>query len=212
MPQLTGAAADSTDTDGLVLDRYGRMLLSTAAASIDHGLNTGAPLTVVAGDYPEPLRPLTPTFVTLECEDRLRGCVGSAEAHRPLIEDVAANAFAAAFRDGRFPPLSAAEREGLDVSVSLLSAPQPLAFTDDDDLLGQLRPGIDGLILECGRRRALFLPQVWSLLPTPHTFVAHLKRKARIEDDTDPARISAWRFRARSLSSASLPDRAALWR
>jgi AmmeMemoRadiSam system protein A len=206
------ASGDAAEPAGLLLNQYGPVLLSTAAASIDHGLDTGAPLTVTAEDYPEPLRSLTATFITLECDGRLRGCVGSAEAHRPLIEDVAANAFAAAFRDGRFPPLFAHERAGLGVSVSLLSPPQPLDFADDDDLLLQLRPGTDGLILECGRRRALFLPQVWTLLPTPEAFLAQLKRKARIEDDTDPAEIHAWRFRATSLSSASLPDAGALWR
>ena len=210
MPAAPGEAA--ADMAGSLLERYGPMLLATAAASIDHGLDSGAPLTVAADDYPEALRMPTATFVTLECEGHLRGCVGSAEAYRSLIEDVAANAFAAAFRDTRFPALTAGERGDLDVSVSLLSPAQPLAFADDDDLLAQLHPGIDGLILECGRRRALFLPQVWSVLPAPPTFLSQLKRKARIEDDTDPAEISAWRFRAWSLSSGSLPDRAALWR
>jgi AmmeMemoRadiSam system protein A len=205
------APADTSDAANLLLNRYGPMLLATAAASINHGLDTGAPLNVAADDYPEPLRSSTATFVTLEADGHLRGCVGSAEAHRPLIEDVAANAFAAAFRDSRFPPLTAPERDAMDVSVSLLSPPEPIEFAADDDLLEQLRPGIDGLILEWRHRRALFLPQVWTLLPTPEAFLAQLKRKALIENETAPAQISAWRFRATSLSSASLPGHVVLW-
>ncbi|MFO1127201.1 MAG: AmmeMemoRadiSam system protein A [Rhodospirillales bacterium] len=186
-----------------VLDRYGPTLLSTAAASIDHGLSQGGPLDVAAADFDDALRAPRATFVTLQRHGSLRGCIGSAEAYRPLIEDVAANAFAAAFRDSRFPPLTLAERDGLEISVSVLSPPEPLRFADNDDLVRLLRPGVDGLILQYGHRRALFLPQVWAALPAPAMFVAELKRKAGIHDPVDAARLKASRFLACSLSSTA---------
>ena len=115
---------------------------------------------------------------TLTQDGRLRGCIGSLEAQRPLGEDVRHNARAAALSDPRFPPLTRAEVAGTRIEVSLLSTPKPLAFADHADLIAQLRPGEDGLILECGGARGTFLPQVWESLPDPEQFVAELKRKA----------------------------------
>ena len=118
------------------------------------------------------------TFVTLTQGGALRGCIGSLEAHRPLQEDIEHNALAAAFRDPRFPPLSADELASVRIEVSRLSTPEPLPFTDEANALQQLRPGIDGLILTAGHRRATFLPQVWAQLPDPAEFLVHLKYKA----------------------------------
>ncbi|MDR1798923.1 MAG: AmmeMemoRadiSam system protein A [Bifidobacteriaceae bacterium] len=117
-------------------------------------------------------------FVTLTLGGDLRGCIGSLLAHRPLVEDVASNAVAAAFRDPRFPALSPAEYEPLHIEVSVLSQPAPLAFTSQADALAKLRPGVDGVIFEAGWARSTFLPQVWEELPQPEVFMAHLKRKA----------------------------------
>lgn len=118
------------------------------------------------------------TFVTLTEDGRLRGCIGSLEAHRPVGEDVVANARAAAFRDPRFPAVTAAELPRLRVEVSLLSAAEPLTFAAEADARAQLRPGVDGLILTARGHRGTFLPQVWEQLPDPADFLAHLKRKA----------------------------------
>ena len=118
------------------------------------------------------------TFVTLTEGGRLRGCIGTLEAWRPLIEDVRANAVAAAFRDSRFAPLTAAELPAIRVEVSLLGASTPLDFRDETDALAQLRPGQDGVILSVDGRRATFLPQVWDELPEPREFLTQLKRKA----------------------------------
>lgn len=118
------------------------------------------------------------TFVTLTQQGRLRGCIGSLEAWRPLAEDVRENACAAAFRDPRFPPLAADELAQTRVEVSLLSPAAPLRFSSEADALARLQPGVDGVILECAGRRATFLPQVWEQLPEPRTFMAHLKQKA----------------------------------
>lgn len=118
------------------------------------------------------------TFVTLTENGQLRGCIGTLEAHRPLGEDVRANARAAAFRDPRFAPLSRDEFTKVRVEVSLLTPAQEMSFTDEEDALRQLHPGIDGVILVAGQRRATFLPQVWESLSEPRQFMAELKYKA----------------------------------
>jgi AmmeMemoRadiSam system protein A len=123
------------------------------------------------------------TFVTLKHAGKLRGCIGSIRPVRPLGVDVRANAIAAAFGDPRFPPLAVAEFEELAVEVSLLTADQPIDVVDEDELVARLRPGLDGLIIEYGRRRATFLPQVWDALPDPREFLAALKRKAGLPED-----------------------------
>ncbi|HET9024060.1 MAG TPA: AmmeMemoRadiSam system protein B [Burkholderiaceae bacterium] len=123
------------------------------------------------------------TFVTLCRNGELRGCIGSLEAERPLREDVAANARAAALRDPRFEPLTERDLEGLSVEVSLLDAPQPLTFHDEDDLVRQLQAARDGVLLEYGRQRSTFLPQVWEQLPDPWDFLRHLKVKAGLSPD-----------------------------
>lgn len=155
-----------------------RLLLAVAAQSIEHGLNQGQPLEPAPSDYPEPLREPRATFVTLEREGALRGCIGSLEAIRPLVLDVARNAFAAAFEDPRFQPLSRAEWPRLELHLSILSPPERLDSESESDLLGRLRPGVDGLILEDRGHRGTFLPSVWAQLPDPAEFMEHLRHKA----------------------------------
>jgi len=118
------------------------------------------------------------TFVTLEIGGQLRGCIGMLEACRPLAEDVAENAFASAFHDPRFPPVSPAELDALKISISVLSPPEEMVFSSEEDLLEQIRPGVDGLILQDGFRKGTFLPSVWEQLPEKEEFFGHLKRKA----------------------------------
>jgi AmmeMemoRadiSam system protein A len=162
-----------------IADPDRRLLLEVARRSIRHGLDRGRPLSVDPGDFPDILRPVAATFVTLEDGAGLRGCIGRLEATRPLVEDVADNAYAAAFRDPRFPPLREDEwAAGLDVHISVLTPPEPLPVKDEEDLLAILRPGEDGLILEEGPNHATFLPSVWESLPKPADFLFHLKQKA----------------------------------
>lgn len=123
------------------------------------------------------------TFVTLTQEGQLRGCIGTLEAHRSLAEDLEHNALAAAFEDSRFPPLVEEELDRTRVEVSILSKPEPMRFKDEADALAQLRPGVDGVILEAGWHRATFLPQVWEQLPDPAKFMIHLKHKAGLASD-----------------------------
>lgn len=123
-------------------------------------------------------------FVTLTQEGRLRGCIGSVQARRPLADDLRANARAAALADPRFPPLTAAELPVTRVEVSVLSPAEPLPAATEDEALAALRPGIDGIILELGGdAHATFLPQVWESLPAPRDFLAHLKHKAGLPPD-----------------------------
>jgi AmmeMemoRadiSam system protein A len=195
-----------------VLDRHGTTLLRLAAASIRHGLQYGQPLSVAAAEYAAELCQPGASFITLYQRERLRGCVGTPEARRPLIEDVAINAYAAAFNDPRFPRLVADECGELTLSISLLTPVSPLAFADEADLLRQLVPGRDGLIIESDGRRALFLPQVWSSLSQPADFLRQLKRKAGLDADQPAPDLRASRFAAVSLSSEERPDTTCLWR
>jgi AmmeMemoRadiSam system protein A len=134
------------------------------------------------------------TFVTLTQGGELRGCIGSLEARRALEADVRANAVAAAFRDPRFPPLQRREFEATWVEVSLLSAATRIDCENEDELLAGLRPGVDGVVIECGFRRATFLPQVWESLPEPRDFLAALKRKAGLPGEPRGAALTAWRY------------------
>jgi AmmeMemoRadiSam system protein A len=118
------------------------------------------------------------SFVTLTLDGKLRGCVGSLAPPASQVEGIIHNARAAAFEDARFDPLRREELPRLTVEVSLLSPLQAIVCTDEGDLLRQLRPGVDGLVLDLDGQRALFLPQVWAELTEPRAFLAALKRKA----------------------------------
>lgn len=155
-----------------------KALRALALASIQHGLQHGRALPVDVNQVSPALKAIAATFVTLEIDGDLRGCIGTLEAHRALAVDVAQNAFAAAFRDSRFPPLLATEAAQLELHISVLSPPLPMTVHDEADLLRQLRPGIDGIVLSEGSRRGTFLPSVWEQLPQPRDFLAQLKRKA----------------------------------
>jgi AmmeMemoRadiSam system protein A len=154
-----------------------QQLLEIARGSIAHGLEKSSPAPLLGGLPPE-LMEERATFVTLEIGGQLRGCIGMLEACRPLGEDVSNNAFSAAFRDPRFLPLSQAEFDALEISISILSPPEEITFSDEEDLLNQIRPGIDGLILEEDFRKGTFLPSVWEQLPEKESFFEHLKLKA----------------------------------
>lgn len=155
-----------------------KTLLDLAKASIEQGLKTGHSISPDLSKLPAKLTDQRATFVTLEKNQQLRGCIGMLQATRPLAEDIANNAFSAAFKDPRFPALEKQELESLKIYISILSTPEPLNFSSEQDLLAQLRPDIDGLILKEGSKRGTFLPTVWQSLPEPEKFLAHLKQKA----------------------------------
>jgi uncharacterized protein len=184
--------------DSVLTSVHKQQLLQVAGESIRKGL-CGETLAVRAADYPEPLRVARATFVTLHVEEKLRGCIGTLEACRMLVEDVAGNAWSAAFRDPRFPALTWPEYERLDIHISILSPPEPMRFSSEDELLAQLRPHVDGLIIEEGSARGTFLPSVWEQVPEPREFLRHLKLKAGLRPDHWSSRIRVQRYTAESV-------------
>ncbi|MGH8594044.1 MAG: AmmeMemoRadiSam system protein A [Gammaproteobacteria bacterium] len=174
-------------------------LLLIAREAILHGVNCQQRRRVTAANYSAALQTRGASFITLTITGNLRGCVGSTESYRSLVEDVTHNAYSAAFEDSRFPPLSPEEYPALEVQTSILSPKEAVLFSSEDDLLGQLRPSIDGLLIEKSERSATFLPSVWASFPDPRQFLDQLKRKARI-DDADPGSLKAWRYTTVSFS------------
>lgn len=139
-------------------------------------------------------------FVTLRLAGHLRGCIGTIESYRSLGEDVTGNARTAAFSDPRFRPLAVDEYAGIVLEVSVLSLPQAMTYADEADLLAQLRPGLDGLLLEADSQRGTFLPQVWGELSEPAEFLGHLKAKIGLARDGWDRDWRFFRYTVRSWS------------
>ncbi|MGE0485738.1 MAG: AmmeMemoRadiSam system protein A [Gammaproteobacteria bacterium] len=169
-------------------------LACLAAAATLAAATGGTPLVLGASIRQSPLGAPGASFVTLRQHGRLRGCIGSLQAHRALHDDVIANARAAALDDPRFAPVSAAEVDTIELDVYVLSTPEALAFRDETDLVRRLRPGVDGLIVTYRDRRATYLPSVWAELPEPGAFLRHLRHKAGIADDVPAAAITVQRY------------------
>jgi AmmeMemoRadiSam system protein B/AmmeMemoRadiSam system protein A len=185
------------DPERAAVEALGPTLIDIACHSIAFGLHTGGPPRLATDGSLAPLL-ASPgaAFVTLRRNGTLRGCIGSAVAARPLIVDVADHAFNAAFRDPRFPRLEWLELTGLSLSVSVLTRPEPMHFSAEADLLDQLRPTVDGLIIEDQGRRALFLPSVWDDLPDRRQFLMALKLKAGLGESHFSPDFRAHRFRS----------------
>jgi AmmeMemoRadiSam system protein A len=194
-----------------ILNKHGETLLGLAAGSIRHGMKNGKPLPASPDDHAPELAAPGASFVTLKRNGKLRGCIGSSEAYRPLAADVSENGFRAAFKDPRFPALKPDEIDGLTLSISLLSPKMPMTFSSQADFLQKLKPNTDGLIIEDAGRRALFLPSVWAQLPQTKTFVEHLKVKAGLAKDHWSNGFKAWRFTADEISADGLDDLASIW-
>jgi len=160
------------------LNSQARSALSQIAKqSIQYGLLHQRALPITSFTLPALSQPGA-SFVTLFARQQLRGCIGSLTAHQSLAEDVAENAFAAAFRDPRFPPLRSAEAGHLSIHLSVLGPPEDLVVNGEAELLQRLQPRVDGLILREGSQHSTFLPSVWEQLPEKIDFLQHLKRKA----------------------------------
>lgn len=156
-------------------------LLNLAKQSIENGLKFGRPLKVNLDDYSNKLTEQLATFVTLHKDEQLRGCIGSLIAHHPLVIDIAENAYSSAFSDPRFPQLKQEELNQLKIDISILTPPEPITFAGRANLLEQIRPGIDGLILSEGFNRGTFLPSVWESLPEKEEFLQNLFMKAGLK-------------------------------
>jgi uncharacterized protein len=160
-------------------DNAGAILLPIARAAIARELGR----THAACEEADWLRAPGACFITLKQGENLRGCIGTLRAHRPLLDDVKANALGAAFRDPRFSPLALHELGLTRLEISLLSELEAISFESEPHATSQLRPGIDGVLFEYGYHQSTFLPQVWNELPDPGEFIAHLKHKAGLPPD-----------------------------
>lgn len=176
-------------------------MLDLAARAIRSGLRTGRRPEVRSDTFAAPLQTQRACFVTLKRDGRLRGCIGSLQAQRPLAADIVWNAWSAAFADPRFEKLAADELPGLQIGVSILSPPHRLHVSDEGDLKARLRPGVDGLVLADGEHRATFLPQVWEELQDVDSFLAHLKQKAGLRPDHWSETIQFSRYAAESFAA-----------
>ena len=164
-------------------ETHRQQLHELARYAIEYGLEHGHAPDIDIGGFDPELQQKSATFVTLHRNEELRGCIGILQPQRPLAEDVVHNAWAAAFSDSRFMPLRKHEFDDLDIHISILSTPEAITFDSEQNLIEQIRPGIDGLVLEDGYHRGTFLPSVWEQLPSRHEFLAHLKQKAGLPPD-----------------------------
>jgi AmmeMemoRadiSam system protein A len=169
----------------------GQVLIAIARATISSAL--GEPVSKASENFPW-LQQQGACFVTLTKNQQLRGCIGTLEAYRPLLVDVKSNAYAAAFRDPRFSPLTAEELPHTSIEISLLSAMQAMEFSNEKDALAQLKPNIDGVVFEYGHYRSTFLPQVWEQLPDAEMFMARLKHKAGLQPEFWDKEVKLYRY------------------
>lgn len=160
-----------------------KAILTVANQALDYGIAHHTVMPVKLESHTETLCVVGASFVTLNINHQLRGCIGSLKAHQALIQDVSENAFRAAFKDSRFKPITKYERPYLTIHISVLSEPTPFPVKDEEDLLNQLKVGVDGLILMDNGHQSTFLPSVWESLKSPDVFLKHLKLKAGLSQD-----------------------------
>ena len=165
-----------------------------AKKSILYGLQHNQALALNIDEFEPVLQAPGASFVTLHLNNTLRGCIGTLSAYQPLVIDVAEHAFAAAFEDPRFNKVSADEIDQLEISISILTPARKIEFTSESDVLNQLNPQVDGVILESGFHKATFLPSVWEQLPEKKLFLNQLKLKAGLNKNDWPDDIKIFRY------------------
>ncbi len=177
-------------------DLHADLLLDIADRAIVEGLRNRRPTEPIPHELPDELRRPVGAFVTLNVHGALNGCIGSIETDEPLGVSVARHAWSAAFTDPRLPALRWVDYEHLDIEISILSPLTPIAAPSREALLGVLEPGVDGLLIAAGSRRAVFLPSVWEQLASAETFVTHLFHKAGLDPTSWPGNLRAFVFTA----------------
>jgi AmmeMemoRadiSam system protein A len=158
-------------------DNEKKTLLLLARETLEQGVRQQALPPLDDTNLTPTLRAEGASFVTLTKHGELRGCIGSLEPHQSLVEDVRERTVQAALHDYRFSPVQPVELPRIKIEVSRLTKPTALDYASADDLLLKLHPGIDGVILRDGLRRATFLPQVWQQIPQPVEFLSQLCAK-----------------------------------
>lgn len=180
-------------------DADATVLLDLADATLTRALVGDRPELPALHDLPQGLHQRQGAFVTLKVAGELNGCIGTLDGDEPLGHAVPRLALSAAFADHRLPPLRPADYDRLTIEVSLLSPLEPIAAFSREDLLTELRPGQDGVVVKANRRQGLFLPAVWEQLPDPEDFLDHLWHKAGLPPRTWPSGTQTYRFTARKL-------------
>ena len=170
---------------------YSKLILDICKKSILSGLD-GKKISI--DGVPAVFDEIGASFVTLEKNNNLRGCIGSIIAHRKLMQDLIHNAQSSAFSDPRFPPLEKEEFNKLSINVSLLSDPEKMTFKDEDDLIEQIKPFDDGIIIKDGNYQAVYLPSVWEQIPDKKLFLKSLKIKAGMPPEHFSKNFEAFRF------------------
>lgn len=183
-------------------------LLDVARTSILEGMPGGAPCPAGRGAWPAPLAEHGASFVTLTVDGVLRGCIGTIEPHRPLVEDVRSNARRTAFEDPRFTPFAAVNLRAAAIEISVLTPLESIAPQSEEALLAMLRPGVDGLLISFGHLRATFLPKVWDMLPEPPVFLRHLKQKMGVAPDFWHEAVELSRYRTQEFGGPLAPPAA----
>ena len=187
----------------LLTEHEQERLIQVARDSVIHGLETGEPGTCCLSDCPDSFRRNAACFVTLYYRRRLRGCIGTIQERRPLVQDVSLNAYKAAFQDPRFEPMKQSELNHLKFQISVLGGRQPVLYVDELDLLDQINPGW-GIELTFGEQRGLLLPAVWKKIGDKRQFWRVLKEKAGLPPDFWSDEFTVTRFRA--VSFGEVPD------
>lgn len=188
-------AAGSTDLGPADRDR----LLSLAEGGVRDGLREEPPRLPAPSKLAPALRRPIGVFVTLTVAGDLNGCIGTVEPDEPLGRATPRCAWQAAFADPRLPPLTHEDLDDLHLDVSVLSELTEVPAGSARELLGQIRPGIDGLRISAGRDTAVFLPSVWRQLPEPSEFLARLMRKAGLSSRRWPSDMRAELFTTASM-------------
>ena len=183
------------------------LLLDIAERAIVDGLRNVRPTVPTPDELPDELHRPVGAFVTLNVHGQLNGCIGSIETDEPVGVSVARHAWSAAFTDPRLPALRWVDYEHLDIEISLLSPLAPIDAPSREALLDALEPGVDGLLISAGSRRAVFLPSVWEQLASAETFLAHLFHKAGLPPDSWPHDFRAFVFTAEKFGRRAGVDR-----
>lgn len=198
-----GAWAIYQAQDQVLNDHRRKELLRIARASLSGMLKNGRAPHLNMPTFAAPMHTTMASFVTLSDKGRLRGCIGSLQAHQPLVQDVATNAVKAGTKDPRFKPLTnAAQLDGLDLKIAVLTKAAPISFVDRDDLEARLRPGVSGLILQDQGKRGTFLPMVWDSLDTPKKFLDGLIVKAGLPKGYWSETVKIWHYQAESFAES----------
>ncbi len=170
------------------------LLLDVAQQSVERGVIARYAGSIDPGQYPGPVCGVLASFVSVYVDGRLRGCRGSLEATRPLVEDVWQNAYASAFKDSRFAPVGAPELDQMDIEISVLSPLEELIVASEEEFLGSIKPGVHGVLIRLGDLSATFLPKVWKGLPDKIEFLGQLRLKAGLASDFWSPELTCFRY------------------